>query len=77
LPLFALLLQDQGDRAAARPLFERALAIREKVFGPEHRDSAKSRENLARVIKDQSDLAATRSTLRAEADVPSRESPRS
>jgi hypothetical protein len=28
--------------AAARPLFERALAIREKVLGPEHPDTANS-----------------------------------
>ena len=30
------LLQFQDDHAAARPLLERALAIREKVLGPEH-----------------------------------------
>jgi len=27
-------LQDQGDLAAARPLLERALAIRERSLGP-------------------------------------------
>ena len=31
----ALLLLYQGDLAAARPLYERALAIREKVLGAE------------------------------------------
>jgi tetratricopeptide (TPR) repeat protein len=30
----AATLQAQGDYAAARPLYERALAIREKVLGP-------------------------------------------
>ena len=34
------LLQDQGDLAGARPLYERALAICEKVLGPEHPDTA-------------------------------------
>jgi Tetratricopeptide repeat/Leucine Rich repeat len=43
---------DQGDLAAALPLHERALAIREKVLGPEHPDTARSRENLARLIKE-------------------------
>ena len=32
----ANLLLTQGDLAAARPLYERALAICEKVLGPEH-----------------------------------------
>ena len=32
---FALLLRDQGDLVGARPLFERALGIREKAFGPD------------------------------------------
>lgn len=31
----AMLLQDQGEQAA-RPLYERALAIRERVLGPDH-----------------------------------------
>jgi hypothetical protein len=33
---WALLFRARGDLAAARPLFERALAINEKVFGPDH-----------------------------------------
>ncbi len=32
-----------GDRKAARPYYERALAVREKVLGPEHPDTATSR----------------------------------
>lgn len=31
----------------ARPLFERALAIREKLLGPDHPDIATSLNNLA------------------------------
>jgi hypothetical protein len=43
----ALLLQAQGDLAGARPLYERALAIREKMLGLEHPDTAIVRNNLA------------------------------
>jgi len=46
----AYLLQAQGDLAGARPLFERALAIREKVLGPEHPDTAASLNNLAYLL---------------------------
>ena len=44
------MLQDQGDLAAARPLYERALAIREKALGPEHPDTSRARRNLASVL---------------------------
>jgi hypothetical protein len=37
----------QGDLAAARPLFERALAIFEKALGPDHPDTAIARRSLA------------------------------
>ena len=56
----ALLLQDQGDLAGARPLYERALAIREKVLGAEHPDTATSLSNLAILLQAQGDLAAAR-----------------
>ena len=56
----ALLLQAQGDLAGARPLFERALAIREKALGPEHPDTASSLNNLAGLLKGQGDLAGAR-----------------
>ena len=49
--------------AGARPLFERALAIREKVLGPEHLDTATSLNNLAMLLKDQGDLAGARPLL--------------
>jgi Tetratricopeptide repeat/SEC-C motif len=45
----ALLLQAQGDLAGARPLFERALAIREKAFGSEHPDTVVVRDNVLRL----------------------------
>jgi tetratricopeptide (TPR) repeat protein len=47
--------------AEARPLFERALLIREKVLGPEHADTAPSINNLALLLRIQGDLAAARS----------------
>jgi CHAT domain-containing protein/Tfp pilus assembly protein PilF len=40
-------LLNQGQYTAAMPLAERALAIREKVLGPEHPDVAESLNNLA------------------------------
>jgi Tetratricopeptide repeat len=37
-----ILLHAQGDLVEARTFHERALAIREKVLGPEHPDTAMS-----------------------------------
>jgi tetratricopeptide (TPR) repeat protein len=56
----AFVLKDQGDFAAARPLFERALAIQEKALGPEHSTTATSLDNLAVLLASQGDLAGTR-----------------
>jgi tetratricopeptide (TPR) repeat protein len=46
-----------GDLAGARPLCGRALAIFEKVIGPEHRDTAMSLSNLAILLQAQGGLA--------------------
>jgi tetratricopeptide (TPR) repeat protein len=46
--------------AEARPLHERALAIREKVLGAEHPDTASSLNNLADPLLAQGDLAGAR-----------------
>jgi tetratricopeptide repeat protein len=46
----ATVLNDQGDFAGARPLCERALAIREKVLGPEHSATNAVRSNLSRLL---------------------------
>jgi tetratricopeptide (TPR) repeat protein len=61
------LLNSAGDylhgRAAysgARPLFERALAIREKVLGSEHTHTATSLNDLALVLMAQGDYARAR-----------------
>ena len=44
----------------ARPLKERALAIREQALGPEHPDTATSVNNLAELLRAQGDLAGAR-----------------
>ena len=49
--------------SAAEPLARRALAVREKVLGPEHPDTAESLYNLASVLQQQGDLAAARPLL--------------
>jgi hypothetical protein len=55
-----MLLKDQGDLGGARPLLERALAIWEKVLGPEHPNVAAGLNNLALLLRDQGDLAGSR-----------------
>jgi tetratricopeptide (TPR) repeat protein len=44
------LLEAQGDLAAARPLYERALAISERTLGLDHPDTATVRGNLAMLL---------------------------
>jgi tetratricopeptide (TPR) repeat protein len=39
----------QGRYARAEPLYQRALAIREKALGPDHPDVATSLSNLAQL----------------------------
>src|SRR6266508_4411340 len=43
-------LHDQGDLHHARPLYERALPIREARLGVDHPDTVRSRERLAAVV---------------------------
>ena len=50
----------QAHYAAARPLFERALAIRERVLGADHPATAQSLNNLAAVHYATGDYAAAR-----------------
>jgi len=54
----ANLLRGVGERAAARPLLERALAIHERALGPDHPEIAYSLSTLALVLQDQAELAA-------------------
>jgi hypothetical protein len=48
----------------AEPLFRRALAIREKVLGPDHPDTAQSINNLALVLYAKGDYAGAEPLLR-------------
>jgi hypothetical protein len=43
-------LHAQGEFAAARPLYERALAINEKVLGSHHPHTVMTQRNLTRLI---------------------------
>jgi tetratricopeptide (TPR) repeat protein len=47
----ALLCRDLGRYAEAEPLFKRALAIREKVLGPDHLDVGQSLTNLGDIYR--------------------------
>ena len=57
------MLQDLGDLAGARSRLERALAIDEAAYGPDHPDVGTGLNNLALVLQDQGDLAGARSRL--------------
>lgn len=41
----------QGKYAAAEPFYERALALAEQIFGPDHPAVAQSRTNLAALYR--------------------------
>jgi tetratricopeptide (TPR) repeat protein len=56
----ALVLQDLGQPAAARPPLERALHIDETVHGPDHPAVAIPLSNLAMVLRDLGQPAAAR-----------------
>jgi len=51
-----------GDYAAARPYYERALAICEQVLGPAHPDTAASLNNLGGLLDSLGDYEAARPT---------------
>ena len=53
----AVLYASQGKYAEAEPLHQRALAIREKTLGPEHKDVATGLTNLARLYASQGEYA--------------------
>jgi tetratricopeptide (TPR) repeat protein/transcriptional regulator with XRE-family HTH domain len=56
-------LRYAGDIRAARPWYERALAIRERVLGPDHPDTALSLNNVGWLLRDQGELTAARPHL--------------
>jgi tetratricopeptide (TPR) repeat protein len=58
-----LVLRDLGDLAAARRHLERALAIQEAIWGPDHPEVAYFLADLGLVLRDLGDLAAARRHL--------------
>ena len=59
----ASLLQATGDYAAAEPLSRRALAIDEKVLGPDHPEVAIDLNNLAKLLYAEGNYAGSRAAL--------------
>ena len=55
--------QTHGQPATARPLFERALHIRETAYGPDHREVAASLNSLARALRNLGEPATARPLL--------------
>jgi tetratricopeptide (TPR) repeat protein len=49
-----------GDLGGARPWYERALAIRERLLGPDHPDTADGLNNLGILLRHQGELATAR-----------------
>jgi tetratricopeptide (TPR) repeat protein len=49
-----------GAYAQARPLYQRALALKERTFGNDHPETALSLNDLALLLQDQGDLAGAR-----------------
>src|SRR5262245_2517237 len=56
----ATYLQVHARLNEARPLFERALAIPEAAYGPDHPEVATALNNLAFILRDLGDLVAAR-----------------
>jgi tetratricopeptide (TPR) repeat protein len=64
----AALYHAQGQYAQATPLFQRALAIREKVLGPEHPDTVTVLGNYADLLRQtNSEAEAKKLEARAQA----------
>ena len=59
----AALLESQGNYEEARPLYERALKIREEALGPRHPHTATSLNNLALLLHDQGNYEEARPLL--------------
>ncbi|MCI0580396.1 MAG: tetratricopeptide repeat protein, partial [Chloroflexi bacterium] len=57
-----LALQAQKDYDGARAAFERALAIDETIFGPDHPNVAVRANNLGRTLQAQGEYEAARAT---------------
>jgi Tfp pilus assembly protein PilF len=58
-----------GDRAGARPYYERALAIREAALGPDHPDTARSLNNLAILCYHEGDMPEAARLMRRALEI--------
>jgi tetratricopeptide (TPR) repeat protein len=58
-----MVLRALGDLAGARAAYERALAIDERAFGPDHPNVATDVNNLGSVLQDLGDLAGARAAF--------------
>jgi hypothetical protein len=58
-----LALYCAGDLGGSRPWYERALAISERVLGPDHPSTAGGLNSMAGLLRDQGELAAARPLL--------------
>jgi tetratricopeptide (TPR) repeat protein len=65
----ALALQSKGDLAGAEPLFRAALALAERVLGPDHPDTAGSLNNLAGLLEAQGDYGGAEAAYRRAVDI--------
>ena len=62
-------LQYAGDLKAAKPWYERAVATRERVLGPDHPDTALSLNNLGELLWAQGHLGPARSLFERALDI--------
>jgi tetratricopeptide (TPR) repeat protein len=69
LSKLAYLYKSQGQYEAAEPLYRRALAIRERVLGPDHPDTAQSLNNLAGLYYFQGQYEAAEPLFRRALDI--------
>ena len=65
----ALLYHEQGEYADAEPLYQRALAIREKALGPEHPQVAQTLNNLAGLYREQGKYAKAEPLYQRSLDI--------
>ncbi len=62
-------LQFRGEYEKARPYFQRALEIREKVLGPDHPNTADSLNNMGLLLQAMGDLAGARPYYQRALDI--------
>ena len=69
LDYLALVLEEQGEYAAAELLYRRKLAIKEKRWGPESQDVGCLKEDVARMLEAQGEYAAAEPLYRRALEI--------